>query len=152
MPSTTERPAIHDKAGVEDLDGYDEVIDARSPAEFADDHIPGAINLPVLDNEERAQVGTIYKQVSPFDAKKTGAALVARNIARHLDEHFATRPKGYRPLVYCWRGGSRSGAMTHILRSVGWPAMQLIGGYKAYRARVITDLASLPRSFRFIVV
>lgn len=152
MICVDDRPVPRDKAEVSDLDGYDEIVDTRSPAEFAEDHIPGAINLPVLDNEQRARVGTLYKQVSAFDAKKLGAALVARNIAGHLECHFAERPKGYRPLIYCWRGGTRSGAMTHILRSVGWPAMQLSGGYKAYRARVIADLASLPERLRLRVV
>lgn len=146
------RPAARDKADIGEIDAYDEIIDTRSPAEFADDHLPGSINLPVLDNDERARVGTLYKQVSAFDAKKLGAALVARNIARHLDEHFASQPKGYRPLIYCWRGGSRSGAMTHILRSVGWQAMQLTGGYKAYRGRVIADLTELPKGLRFKVI
>lgn len=88
-----------------DRPAFDVVIDVRSPGEFADDHIPGAINLPVLSDAERAEVGTIYKQVCPFEARKRGAALVSRNIARHLEEHFADKPKGYRPLVYCWRGG-----------------------------------------------
>ncbi len=152
MLCADDRPVPRDKADVGELDGYDEIIDTRSPAEYAEDHIPGAINLPVLDDAERAQVGTLYKQVSAFDAKKLGAAMVARNIARHLDTHFTKQPKGYRPLIYCWRGGSRSGAMTHILRSVGWQAMQLIGGYKAYRTRVITDLASLPEALSLKVV
>lgn len=152
MICTEGRPTAHDKTDIGEIDGYDEIIDTRSPAEYADDHIPGSINLPVLDNAERARVGTLYKQVSAFDAKKLGAALVARNIARHLDEHFSAQPKGYRPLIYCWRGGSRSGAMTHILRSVGWQAMQLSGGYKAFRSRVIADLARLPEGLRFKVI
>lgn len=137
---------------VDDLDAYDEIIDARSPSEYAEDHVPGAINLPVLDDAERARVGTLYKQDSPFTAKKIGAALVSRNIARHLDTHFADRPKHYRPLVYCWRGGSRSGAMVHVLRSIGWDAAQLEGGYKAYRRAVVADLEALPARLRFIVV
>lgn len=154
MSCTAERLAAK-KAGiatVDELDAYDEIIDARSPAEYAEDHIPGAVNLPVLDNEERARVGTLYKQVSPFDAKKIGAALVSRNIARHLETWFAAKPRQYRPLVYCWRGGSRSGAMVHVLRSVGWPAAQLEGGYKAYRRAVIADLQTLPERLRFVVV
>lgn len=141
-----------DKVGAEALDGWDEIIDTRSPAEFDEDHIPGAINLPVLDDEERARVGTLHKQASPFEARKIGAALVARNVARHLDTRLADRQRNYRPLVYCWRGGNRSGAMTHILRSIGWQAAQLIGGYKAYRARVVEDLACLPDRLRFTVV
>ena len=143
------------KAGMVTLSqlvGFDEVIDVRSPAEFAEDHIPGAINCPVLDDEERARVGTLYKQVSAFDAKKIGAALVARNIARHIEQHFMPQPKGWKPLIYCWRGGSRSAAMAYILRQIGWNAGQLDGGYRAYRRQVITDLAILPERFTFRVV
>jgi tRNA 2-selenouridine synthase len=150
MPGADTRSG--DQAGVGELEGWDAIIDARSPGEYAEDHIPGAINLPVLNDAERAHVGTLYKQRSSFEAKKVGAALVARNIAKHLETHFADRPKVYRPLVYCWRGGSRSGSMTHILRAVGWRAAQLSGGYKAYRARVVSDLAALPERLRFIVV
>lgn len=141
-----------DVATLTDLAAFDEIIDARSPGEFEEDHIPGAVNLPVLDNEERARIGTLYKQVSPFEAKRQGAALVSRNIARHLEGHFTNKPKAYRPLVYCWRGGSRSGSLTHVLRSVGWQAAQLSGGYKVYRAAVLADLDALPDQFRFVVL
>ncbi|MDN0082231.1 tRNA 2-selenouridine(34) synthase MnmH [Crenobacter sp. SG2305] len=123
---------------------FDEIIDVRTPSEFAEDHLPGAINCPVLDDEERARVGTLYKQVSPFEARKVGAALVARNIARHIEERFHDRPKDWRPLIYCWRGGQRSGAATIILTQIGWKASQLEGGYKAYRHEVIEKLAKLP--------
>ena len=126
---------------------FDTIVDTRSPAEFAEDHVPGAISCPVLDNEERARVGTIYKQVSPFDAKKLGAALVAKNIARHLENAFLEKPKTWRPLVYCWRGGKRSGAMAHVLREIGWDAKTLEGGYKAYRRYVVDALAALPAKF-----
>lgn len=139
-------------ATVEDLGSFDEVIDVRSPAEFEEDHIPGAISCPVLDNEQRAQVGTIYKQVSPFEAKKIGAALVAENIGHHLRDKFLDRPKGWSPLVYCWRGGMRSGAMVTILRSVGWKAAQLEGGYKAYRHQVVAQLETVPRQFSYQVL
>ena len=94
--------------GLDRLDEFDTIIDVRSPAEFAEDHIPGAINCPVLDNEERIRVGTLYKQVSPFEARKVGAALVSRNIARHIETHFLSKPKGWKPLIYCWRGGQFS--------------------------------------------
>lgn len=154
MHCATLRPAAR-KGGVvtvDDLDAFDEIIDARSPSEYAEDHVPAAINLPVLDDAERARVGTLYKQDSPFSAKKVGAALVSRNLARHLETHFADRPRHYRPLVYCWRGGSRSGAMVHVLRSIGWDAAQLDGGYKAYRRAVVADLQELPARFRFVVV
>ena len=80
--------------------GYDAVIDVRSPAEFAQDHIPAAINLPVLSDEERARVGTIYSQDNAFSAKIIGAALVARNVAAHLDGPLADKGGGWRPLVY----------------------------------------------------
>lgn len=139
-------------ASLADLAGFDEIIDVRSPGEFAEDHVPGAINLPVLNDAERARVGTDYKQVSAFEAKKIGAALVSRNIAHHLETHFADKPKKYRPLVYCWRGGNRSGSLAHVLRAIGWPAAQLEGGYKAFRKAVMADLETLPDTLRFIVV
>ena len=139
-------------ATVADLTAFDEIIDVRSPGEFAEDHIPGAINLPVLNDAERARVGTLYKQVSSFEAKKIGAALVSRNIAQHLDTWFADKPKSYRPLVCCWRGGSRSGSMTHILQKIGFHAEQLDGGYKAYRRHVVAELASLPSRLTYRVV
>ncbi len=138
--------------GVEDAFDFDEIIDARSPAEFAEDHLPGAINLPVLDDEERARVGTLHKQASAFEAKKDGAALVSRNIARHLETVLADRPRHYRPLVYCWRGGNRSGAFVTVLRAIGWNACQLDGGYKAFRRHVIAELETLPERFEFRVV
>jgi len=131
---------------------FDDIIDARSPAEFAEDHIPGAINLPVLDNEERARIGTLYKQVSPFDAKKLGAALVAKNIGRHIEEQLMSKPKSWRPLVYCWRGGNRSGALAHILNKIGWRTEQLDGGYKAYRKSVLEMLDTLPQRLRYRAV
>ena len=139
-------------AHVEELADADTLIDVRSPAEFAEDHIQGAINCPVLDNDERILIGTLYKQVSPFEAKKRGAALVARNIARHLEEQFLERPKSWRPVIYCWRGGQRSGAMTTIFRSIGWDARQLEGGYKSYRRQVVAELDTLPRRFRYRVL
>jgi len=139
-------------ATVAELTAFDEVIDVRSPGEFAEDHIPGAINLPVLSDAERERVGTLYKQVSSFEAKKVGAALVSRNIAQHLESHFTDKAKTYRPLIYCWRGGSRSGSMTHILQKIGFDAMQLDGGYKAYRRHVIAELANQPALFDFRVV
>ena len=127
------------------LSEFDEVIDVRSESEYFDDHIPGAINCPVLDDSERALVGTIYKQSSSFDAKKIGAALVSANIGRHLRERFSDRPRTWRPLVYCWRGGGRSSALAQVLQQVGWRTGQLEGGYKTYRRQVIADLEELPR-------
>ena len=137
---------------VAQLAGFDEVIDVRSPAEFAEDHIPGAINCPVLDDAQRAEIGTLHKQVSPFAAKKLGAALVSENIAHHLRERFQDKPREWKPLVYCWRGGGRSGAMAHVMERIGWRAGRLDGGYKAYRRSVIADLERMPAQYQFHVV
>lgn len=134
------------------LEQFDSIIDVRSPSEFAEDHIPGAINCPVLDDEERVRVGTIYKQVNAFEAKKIGAAIVARNIGHHIDSLFLDKPRDWKPLIYCWRGGNRSGAMAHILAKIGWPVVQLDGGYKEYRRHVNSTLAELPAHFTYNVV
>ncbi len=141
-----------EKAPISALAGFDAVLDARSPAEYAEDHVPAAESFPVLGNEERARVGALYKQDSPFAAKKLGAALVARNIAFHIETAFSEKPKTWRPLVYCWRGGKRSGAFAHILREIGWDAKTLEGGYKSYRRHVVERLAELPQGLRFRVV
>ncbi len=124
--------------------GFDDIIDVRAPAEFAEDHLPGAISLPVLDDEERARVGTIYKQVSPFTARKLGAALVAKNAAKHLEGALADRPGGWRPLVYCWRGGQRSGSFALILGQIGWRVETLVGGYKTWRGLVVDQVYDTP--------
>lgn len=124
--------------------GFDDIIDVRAPAEYAEDHLPGAISLPVLDDAERAEVGTIYKQVSPFTARKIGAALVAANAARHLQGPLADKPGGWRPLVYCWRGGQRSGSFASILSQIGWRVEIIAGGYKAWRALVVKALYDTP--------
>lgn len=134
------------------LDRYDAIIDVRSEAEFADDHLPGAMNCPVLTNDERARVGTLFKQQSPFIAKKVGAALVARNLAGHLETHFLDRPKEWWPLIYCWRGGNRSGAMATVFSRIGWQVDVLDGGYKTYRRQVLQDLAIWPPSYTFRVL
>lgn len=138
--------------GLDALSSYDALIDARSPAEYEEDHLPGAINCPVLDNAERAEVGTLYVQVSPFEARKVGAALVFRNIARHVETLLRDKPRDWRPLVYCWRGGQRSGAFTWALRQIGWDAGQLVGGYKTFRTAVVAAIASLPAALRLHVV
>ena len=137
---------------VAQLAEFDELIDVRSPGEFAEDRLPGARNLPVLDDDERARVGTLYKQVSAFEARKVGAAIAARNIANHIERGLLDRPKTWRPLVYCWRGGKRSESMAHVLREVGWAAKRLAGGYRAYRRTVIDDLERLPRRLSWRVI
>ncbi len=130
--------------------GFDTVIDVRSPAEFAEDHIPGAINLPVLDNEERAVVGTIYKQESPFKARKIGAALVFRNSADHIENRLCHHDGAWKPLVYCWRGGKRSGSFSWMLREIGWRAEPVEGGYRSYRRQVTKMLYDTPLDLRFV--
>jgi len=122
------------------LEGFDDIIDVRTPAEFAEDHLPGAINLPVLSNSERAEVGTRYVQESRFEARRVGAAYVARNISQHLSTALADKPKTYRPLIYCWRGGMRSNAMATILSQIGWRCALVEGGYKTWRRAVSTAL------------
>ncbi|MFL5296843.1 MAG: tRNA 2-selenouridine(34) synthase MnmH [Phenylobacterium sp.] len=127
-------------ADLASLAGFDALIDVRSPAEFAHDHAPGAINLPVLSNEERATVGTIYVQESRFTARRLGAALIARNVAHHLETALADKPGSFRPLIYCWRGGQRSHAMATILAEVGWRTTVLAGGYHTWRRHVTERL------------
>ena len=124
--------------------GFDDIIDARAPAEYAEDHLPGAISLPVLTDAERAEIGTMYKQINPFTAKKRGAALVSRNVADHLLGPLADKPGGWRPLVYCWRGGQRSGSFALILAQIGWRVEIIKGGYKAWRALVVHELYDTP--------
>jgi len=135
-----------------ELRTFDDVLDARSPAEYLEDHLPEAMSVPVLDDSERAMVGTVYKQKSAFEAKRAGAPIAARNIARHIEERFRDKPRNWKPLVYCWRGGGRSGSLVHVLRQVGWDAQRLDGGYKAFRRQVVADLEKLPARFRFQVI
>ena len=143
-------PGVH-RVGVAALAAYPDRIDVRSPAEFAADHVPMATNHPVLDDAERALIGTLY-MASPFAARKRGAALVARNIAAMLETAFAERAREWRPLVYCWRGGQRSRALAQVLNEVGWRAVQLEGGYRAYRRHVVAELTRLPVRLRFVVI
>jgi tRNA 2-selenouridine synthase len=131
---------ILDDISPESLAKYDQILDVRSPAEFAEDHLPGAINLPVLDDEERAIVGTTYKQVSPFAARKQGAALVARNISQHIKLSLSDKDAGYRPLIHCWRGGMRSRSMALVLSAIGWQVTLLRGGYQTWRREVVACL------------
>ena len=139
-------------ATVTQLRDFDEVIDVRSPAEFAADRVPRAINCPALDNEQRARIGTIYKQVSPFEARRLGAAMVARNLSDALFDHFQDKPKSWRPLIYCWRGGQRSGAFVTWFRMIGWDACQLEGGYKRFRHHVVDELERMAAQMNLRVI
>jgi tRNA 2-selenouridine synthase len=145
-------PDVLPHADPDALAGFDAVIDVRSPAEFAEDHVPGAISLPVLTNDERALVGTIYVQESRFRARRIGAALVARNVARHLETALADKPGDFKPLIYCWRGGQRSNAMATILAQIGWRTSVLDGGYRNYRRRVQARLYDQPLGLALILL
>ena len=132
--------------------GFDTVIDVRSPAEFAEDHIPGAINLPALSNEQRAEVGTIYKQISAFDGRKIGAGMVIRNVADHIDGPLRAKDGAWQPLVYCWRGGQRSGVFSTLLSEIGWRADTVKGGYTSFRRLVKSSLYDVPLAHRFVLL
>ncbi len=134
------------------LDSFSAVIDARSEDEFALDHLPGAINWPSLNNDERKRVGTMYVQVSPFEAQKHGAALVAANIARHIENNILDKPKSWQPLVYCWRGGKRSNSLALVLGQIGFKVTLVEGGYKAFRAAVLADMPQLAQRLKYRVV
>jgi tRNA 2-selenouridine synthase len=131
---------------------FDAVIDARSEDEYAEDHLPGAVNWPSLDNAQRHEVGTLYKQVSPFEARKRGASLVAANISRHIAQHVMDKPKGWKPLVYCWRGGQRSGSLSLVLGQIGFTVHIVEGGYKAFRAALLAELPALAQRLSYRVV
>ena len=137
---------------IERLDQFDAILDARSPSEFAEDHLPTAQSAPVLDDAQRAMVGTLHKNAGAFEAKRIGAALVSRNIASLLEGQLAEKPRDWRALVYCWRGGNRSGALATVLARVGWRISVLQGGYREFRRRVIADLTIRPGELRFVVI
>lgn len=132
--------------------GYSAIIDARTEDEFALDRLPGAINWPSLNNEQRIVIGTLYKQVGPFEAKKRGAALVAANIAQHIEQHVLDLPKDWQPLVYCWRGGKRSGSLALILGQIGFKVSIIEGGYKAFRSQVIEAIPPLVQRLSWRVI
>jgi len=134
------------------LDSYDTIIDARSEDEYALDHLPGAVNWPTLNNVQRHEVGTVYKQVSSFDARKMGAAMAARNIADHIQARAMEKPRSWKPLLYCWRGGQRSGSLSLVLDQIGFRVGIVQGGYKAFRAAVVADTERLVGLFDYQVV
>ena len=128
------------------------VIDARSEGEFELDHLPGAANWPSLHDDERVRVGTLYKQVSPFEAKKLGAALVAKNIGQHIEREVLDKPKDWKPLIYCWRGGQRSSSLALVLGQIGFRVHVIEGGYKAFRAVMLQDMSSLASRRHYRVI
>jgi tRNA 2-selenouridine synthase len=134
------------------LDEFSAILDARSEDEYALDHLPGALNWPSLNNEERKRVGTIYAQVSPFEAQKRGAAWVAANIARHIEREVIDKPRNWQPLAYCWRGGKRSGSLALVLGQIGFKVSVIEGGYKAFRTAVLAALPELSGRFDYRVI
>ncbi len=146
LVSITATDAIHRLAS------FDTVIDARSESEYAEDRVPGAVNWPSLTDEQRHIVGTEYKQVSAFAARKRGAAMVSRNIARHIEREVMEKPREWQPLVYCWRGGQRSGALSLVLSQIGFKVHLIEGGYREYRRAVMADLEQLPSKFSYRVL
>ena len=145
-------PGVTEAVDPASLAAFDMIIDVRSPSEFAEDHIPGAVNLPVLDDEERARVGTTYVQESRFLARRMGAALVAKNIGHHLETALANEGPDFKPLIYCWRGGQRSNSMALVLAQVGWRVIVLKGGYKTYRRAVQTRLYDDELGLRLVLL
>ena len=137
---------------VQNLDRFDTVIDARSESEFAEDHLPHALNWPTLNDAERQFIGTTYKQVNAFEAKKRGAALAARNIAAHIERDVIDKPRDWSPLLYCWRGGKRSGSLALVLDQIGFRVNLVEGGYKAFRAAMLQDVEARVGALRFQVV
>jgi tRNA 2-selenouridine synthase len=144
--------SISAQEAIAQLDAFDTVIDARSEDEYDEDHLPGAVNWPSLDNEQRKAVGTMYKQVSPFEAKKHGAALVAANIGKHIQAHVLDKPRQWKPLAYCWRGGKRSGSLALVLDQIGFRTHIIEGGYKAFRAAVLAQMPELASRYEYRVI
>jgi tRNA 2-selenouridine synthase len=134
------------------LDSFSTIVDARSEGEYALDRLPAAVNWPTLSDQQRHEVGTEYKQISAFDARKKGAVMAARNIAQHIETHCADKPKNWKPLIYCWRGGQRSGSLSLVLSQVGFDVHIIDGGYKAFRAEMLLDTARLATLFNYRVI
>jgi tRNA 2-selenouridine synthase len=133
------------------LDAYALIIDARSPHEYAEDHVPGAVNLPVVDDAEFAEVGIQYK-TDPHAAYLIGAQHSFRNLARHTADLISRYKPSDRFLVYCFRGGKRSALWAGNLRLIGFEVDVVPGGWKRYRAWVRESLATLPQRFQYRVL
>jgi tRNA 2-selenouridine synthase len=117
------------------------IIDVRSPGEFAHAHIPGAVSMPLFDDDERAQIGTTYKRAGKDAAVLEGLDMIGPKMSAFVRLARKLNPKGKQVLVHCWRGGMRSGSMAWLLNTAGLEANTLTGGYKAYRNEVLTSFA-----------
>jgi tRNA 2-selenouridine synthase len=134
------------------LSNFSAIIDARSESEYALDRLPNAMNWPTLTDAQRHTVGTEYAQISAFDAKKRGAALAAKNIAAHIEREVMALPRNWKPLIYCWRGGKRSGSLALVLSEIGFEVTLIEGGYKAFRAEIVQDIARLASQLKFRII
>jgi tRNA 2-selenouridine synthase len=136
---------------LESFDTYDLIIDARSPHEYGESHIPLAQNFYALNDEEHHEIGTIYKQISPFEARVKGASYVCLNAARHIHDIYPAFTPNSKIAIYCARGGMRSSSLGTILSNIGYRIDRVTGGYKAYRTFVTNYLENLP-SVNFITL
>jgi tRNA 2-selenouridine synthase len=127
------------------------IIDVRTPLEFAEDHLPGAVNVPILTDAERVEVGTLYKQTGPQQARQRGLELTCGRFGAMVGE-IAARAACRPILVYCWRGGLRSLSMAILLEMSGYPVVQLRGGYKAFRGMVMSSFEAFRPPAPLIVV
>jgi tRNA 2-selenouridine synthase len=118
------------------------IIDIRSPIEYDDGAIPGAVNVPLFSNEERAEIGTIYKNVGPHAAKWRAMEIVSPKIPSMLETIKKYSESG-ELVIYCWRGGMRSKAVVTFLEFAGIYAWRIIGGYKAYRHYILEEIPSM---------
>lgn len=119
------------------------LLDVRTPSEFEQGHIPGALNLPLFSDAERAEVGTLYKQVSPEQAFLKGLEFAGARMRQYVETAMQLAPER-RIAVHCWRGGQRSGSMAWLLETAGFDVVTLQGGYKAWRHYALEQLASRP--------
>lgn len=127
------------------------IIDARTPLEFNDDHLPGAINVPILTDAERVEIGTLYKQDGPQAARVRGLELTCHRfpaIVATITEAAMGRPA----LVYCWRGGLRSESVAMLLEMTGYPVVKLVGGYKSFRNIVASFFESVSLPVQLVVL
>ncbi len=125
-------------------------IDTRTPSEFEEAHIPGAINIPLFTDDERALIGTIYHKESKEKAMEIGVKIFGERLNEYLEEY--SKYKNKTLIIYCWRGGMRSKAITSFLDSLGYNVMQLEGGHKAFRNYIIDKLKNYEFKPRLIII
>lgn len=127
------------------------IVDARTPLEFSDDHLPGAVNVPILTDAERVEIGTLYKQQGPHPARVRGLELTCHRFPA-IVATIAEAAKGRPILVYCWRGGLRSESVALLLEMTGYPVVKLEGGYKAFRSIVASFFESVSLPVQLVVL